>query len=111
MYQKRIEQHDKLFVYDLANINYTQFETLFNKQIPQELLDYRGGHENKRTNSLEKYVYDDEISTYNEFVIQTKYFYSEEILAKVNEFYKDDFELFQNLVLIIHYKFRHLYIH
>lgn len=96
-YQKRIESHDKLFVYDLANINYQQFETLFKKTIPQELLDYRGGHENTRTDISEKYVYDDEISTYNQFVIHTKYFYSDEILAKVNEFYKDDFELFNRL--------------
>lgn len=70
---------------------------LINKEIPQEVLDYRGGRENKHTNSLGKYVYDDEITTHDEFVIHTKYFYNDEILAKVNEFYKDDFELFQKL--------------
>ena len=36
----------------------------------------------------EKYVYDDEISTYNQFVIDTKYFYSDEILKKLMNFTK-----------------------
>jgi len=96
-YQKRIEQHNKLFVYDIANIDYKQIETLFKKTIPQELLDYRGGHENKRTDILEKYVYNDEISTYNNFIVNTKYFYNDDIISKVNDFYKDDFELFNRL--------------
>lgn len=94
-YDKKIENHDKFFVYDIENIDYQQFEKLFSKTIPKALLYYRGGHENTRTKTLEKYVYDDEISTYNEYLVNTKYFYNEKILKQVNEFYKNDFELFR----------------
>jgi len=84
--------------YDIENIDYKYIEKLYNKEIPEYVLNKKEGHERRLIASnyetLDKYVYDldiDEIVNYN---IDIKYFYNEEIKNKIFTFYKNDFNFF-----------------
>lgn len=90
-YHPRIEKHNKLFVYDLENIDYAHLERIFNKKISPAMMSYRGGHENTREVVLHKPIHDLPIEDYNDFKIPLTCFYSEEIKNKVDNYFKDDF--------------------
>lgn len=79
-----------LKIYDIKNIDYSYIEKLYNKKIPEFVLNYKGGHERNATNILEEYVYDLDINLYYKNNVPLKYFYNEDIKNKVSNFYKDD---------------------
>lgn len=86
----------KLIIYDIKFINYELIENIYGTKIPQSLLDFRGGHENNKTNILEKYVYDLDMSEYDSFKVPTKYFYNKDIKEQIYNYYYDDFIFFKN---------------
>ena len=88
--------------FDIENIDYDYIEKLYNKKIPIELIEYRGGHErNKITRYLEfnKYVFDINMDEYCYYKLETKYFYNDELKQKVFNFYKNDFLFFSKFGL------------
>ena len=94
-YEHRIETHDKLFIYDLENINYQKIEEVFQQKIPEELISFRGGHENTRTLTSTEPVQELFIGDYNDCNLPLHCFYNEDIEKKVREFFRKDFEFFQ----------------
>jgi hypothetical protein len=81
-------------IYDIENIDYLYIENLYKKDIPEQLIFFKGPH--KRgffDKDIDEYVYDLDINSYIDYNIDIKYFYSEDIKKKVYEFYKNDFYL------------------
>lgn len=85
-----LSKSKKVVVYDLKKIDYEFIEQLYNKKIPQTLIDFRGPHANNKTITLEKYVYALEMSEYEYFKVDTKYFYNDELTEKVREYFSKD---------------------
>jgi hypothetical protein len=86
--------------YDITNIDYHYIEQLYNKKIPEYLVNCKGGHERatqikKPDIFFDEYVYDLNMDEYIDYPVDTKYFYSEEIKQKVFNFYIDDFIFFK----------------
>jgi len=96
--------------YDISNIDYEYIEKLYNKKIPECVINKKQGHE--RFNQIKtdilfnKYVYDLNIDTYINYNVDKKYFYNEEIKQKVFNFYIKDFNFFyENGIDYINSKF------
>jgi len=85
--------------YDIGKIDYEYIETLYNKKIPECIINKKLGHERiyqiKTDNYFNKYVYNLHIDNYVDYIIDTKYFYNEEIREKVFNFYINDFSFFK----------------
>jgi hypothetical protein len=85
-----------LKIYDIENIEYDYIEKLYDKEIPEDILNYRGGHERKKYDLyLNKYVFDLDLDDYYEYNIDIKYFYNKKIKEQVYNFYKNDFDFFR----------------
>lgn len=84
--------------YDISNIDYQYIEQLYNKKIPECIINKKYGHERKLhiniNECFDKYVYDLNIDEYIDYNIDIKYFYNEEIKEKVFNFYINDFNFF-----------------
>ena len=80
----------KIYVYDIKKIDYEFIEELYNKKIPQTLIDFRGPHANNRTITLEKNVSSLEMSEYENFKVDVKYFYNAELTKKVRRYFSKD---------------------
>ncbi len=93
--RKQLLQSKSLIIYDLAKIDYNFIEQLYNKKIPQSLLEFRGGHERKAIEILNEYVYDKDMSEYIKYKVPTKYFYNNDIKILIEYFYKEDFDFFK----------------
>jgi hypothetical protein len=88
----------KLFIYDINDIDYGFLEDVFEKNIPKELKENRGGHENKKEiidTFSQGNIYDLTADKYNDFRPATKLFYNEEIKRDVTIFYGKDLEFFR----------------
>jgi hypothetical protein len=84
----------KINVYDISNINYEYIESLYNKKIPDILMN-KGPHARKcYDNTINYPVYDLHIDDYYNFNINIQYFYSDELKQKIFDFYKNDFIFF-----------------
>ena len=84
--------------YDIGKIDYEYIEQLYNKKIPECIINKKQGHErslNTNVESYNNYVYDLHIDHYVDYNIDTKYFYNEEIREKVFTFYIKDFSFFK----------------
>jgi hypothetical protein len=84
--------------YDIGKIDYEYIEQLYNKKIPECIINKKQGHErslNTNVESYNNYVYDLHIDDYVDYNIDTKYFYNEEIREKVFTFYIKDFSFFK----------------
>jgi len=90
-----IINHKNLIIYDIEKINYKYLENKFNTKIPKELIDFRGGHENKATKIINTPVYDLLIEEYYDYKPLTQCYFNNDILNKVNEYYKNDFIFFK----------------
>lgn len=82
--------------YDICNIDYEYIEKLYNKKIPENVINQKGNHTRfttiKNNNIVfDKYVYDLNIDEYIDYNVDIKYFYNEEIKKKVFDFYIKDF--------------------
>jgi len=85
-----------LKIYDIKNIDYKYIETLYNKKIPESILNTKEGHERQKYNdTFDKNIYDLDMNIYYNYNVPIKYFYNKEIKNKVYEFYKNDFLFFK----------------
>ena len=87
-----------IFEYLLEHDNnkyYQEIEEVFQQKIPEELVSFRGGHENTRTLSSTEPVQELFIGDYNDCNLPLHCFYNEDIEKKVREFFRKDFEFFQ----------------
>ena len=82
--------------YDIANIDYHYIEKLYNKKIPDAVINKKMGHErsNRMNKEWGKKVYDLNIDIYNNYNINNKYFFNEKIIEKVFNFFIEDFNFF-----------------
>lgn len=85
--------------YDIGKIDYEYIEQLYNKKIPECIINKKQGHERLLNVNVESYynnyVYDLHIDDYINYNIDIKYFYNEEIREKVFTFYIKDFSFFK----------------
>lgn len=84
--------------YDIEKIDYSYIENIYNKKIPECIMNKKFGHERSNgiinLESLNEYIYDLNIDEYVNFNINIKYFYNEDLKKKIFEFYKKDFIFF-----------------
>lgn len=93
----KIMMSKNIICYDIENIDYSYLEKLFNKKIPYQLLNFKGGHERKVYNeNFNENVYDLDINKYIKYNIPINKFYNKELQDKVYNFYTNDFLFFQN---------------
>jgi len=88
-----------LHIYDLKNINYKYIEYLYNKKIPEHLLNFKGPHARIQTKVLSdnerKNIQEHEIDFYHDYNIPFTLFYNDDIKNKVYKFYLNDFLFFK----------------
>ncbi len=94
--KQKILRSKKLVVYDIVDIDYDYIEKLYNKIIPQVLLNFRGGHQRKTKTTMKTYVYDLDIVVYFDYTVPTEYFYNQDIKDKVYSYYINDFSFFND---------------
>lgn len=94
-FDNKIINSKNLIIYDINNINYKYIENIYNKIIPESLIKFRGGHENKNYNIFKDYVYNLNIDSYSQYKVPLKYYYNEELKNKVYNFYINDFLFFK----------------
>tara|TARA_A100001015_G_scaffold314141_1_gene422935 strand:- start:523 stop:1218 length:696 start_codon:yes stop_codon:yes gene_type:complete len=98
-FDKKILLSKIIKFYDIGKINYEYIEQLYNKKIPECVINKKLGHErllNVNVNSYyDNYVYNLHIDHYINYNINIKYFYNEEIKDKVYNFFINDFILFK----------------
>jgi hypothetical protein len=97
-FNKNILLSKSIKFYDIENIDYNYIENLYNVKIPESLLHKKMGHERKyqiNTDIVIDYnVYDINIDEYQKCIVDIKYFYNDEIKNKIFNFYKEDFDFF-----------------
>jgi hypothetical protein len=98
-FDKKILLSKNINFYDIENIDYKYIEQLYNKKIPECVINKKEGHERneriKIKNVYDKYVYDLNIDDYIDYIVDITYFYNEEIREKVFHFYIEDFIFFK----------------
>ena len=95
-FDKKILLSKNIKFYDIGKIDYEYIEQLYNKKIPECVINKKHGHERlSYVNSYNKYVYDLHIDDYLDYNIDTTYFYNKEIREKVFTFYIKDFSFFK----------------
>lgn len=93
-----ISKSKNLYVYDIKNINYEKISSIYNMNIPNELISFRGNHSRKTTknNIFNSNIYNMKLQEIYEYDIDYSLFYNEEIKTKIYSFFKKDF-IFCNL--------------
>lgn len=85
--------------FDIENIDYSYIEDLYKKKIPSEILTQKMGHERVNFINIDKviteFVYDKHIDEIIDGNIDIKYFYNQDIINKVYNFYIEDFNFFK----------------
>ena len=98
-FDKKILLSKIIKFYDIGKINYKYIEQLYNKKIPNCIMNKKQGHERSLNVNVDSYynnyVYNLHIDDYINYNVNIKYFYNEEIREKVFNFYIDDFILFK----------------
>ena len=96
--KKKLLLSKSIQFYDISNIDYKYIEKLYNKTIPESVINKKQGHERschiKKNDNYSNYVYDLDMDEYIDCNVNTKYFYNEEIKRKVFNYYINDFNLF-----------------
>jgi hypothetical protein len=85
-------------IYDICNIDYEYIENLYNKKIPDYVMNSGRNSNNDRTTSdksINKDVYDLNIDEYKDYKVDIKFFYNEEIKNKIYNYYLNDFIFFK----------------
>lgn len=94
-FDKKILLSKMIKFYDIGKIDYEYIGQLYNKKIPESVINKKQGHERflhvKINENYEKYVYDLHIDDYIDYSVDIKYFYNEEIRKNVFNFYINDF--------------------
>lgn len=98
----KMKKAKELIVYDIKNIDYGRISQIYNKVIPQSIIDFRGEHSRKANGEkIETNVYDMELKDIFQNKVEYNYFYNDKIKEQIYQFYKRDF-VFCNL-FSIHY--------
>jgi hypothetical protein len=99
LFDKKILGSKIIKFYDINNIDYEYIEQLYNIKIPECVINKKEGHERQYQITINEYydtyVYDLHIDDYIKYNIDIKYFYNEEIMKKVFNFYIEDFKFFE----------------
>jgi len=83
--------------YDIENIDYKYIEGLYNKEIPNILINKKYGHERLKYNKLfNDNVYDLDMDKYYNYDVDIKLFYNDQLKNDVFNFYKKNFDFFNN---------------
>ena len=95
--KSKIIKSKSLILYDIESINYEYLENLFNKKIPEQLLNFKGGHERKVYNKdfEDDSVYNLDINKYIKYNVPINNFYNKELKDKIYKFYSNDFLFFE----------------
>lgn len=98
-FDKKILLSKIIKFYDIGKIDYEYIEQLYNKKIPECIINKKQGHERLLNVNVDSYynnyVYDLHIDDYINYNINKKYFYNEDIIEKVFNFYINDFIFFK----------------
>jgi len=86
-----LENHKNTTVYDLEHIDYQHIGSFFNKNIPPAVINYRGGHEDKNTVVVDKYVGNLLYSEYATVKPLTRNFFCPKTKKLFDNYYKADF--------------------
>lgn len=94
--KQQILKSHKLILNDIEKIDYEFIEKIYNKKIPESLLNFKGNHSRKTyKEDYNDYVYDLDMELYFNCNVDIKYFFDIEIKNKLRRFYKDDFLFFK----------------
>ena len=89
-----VEQHKNVILYDIKAIDYAYLESRYDKKIPQELLDFRGGHENVKSRETNSLAADTDPRLFGTVLPFWQDFYQDvDIKKQVERFYAKDFGL------------------
>jgi len=91
--KNEISKSKNVRVFDIEKIDYKYIESLYEKQIPEEVLNRKNERKKIVTNFQGK-VYDMHMDVYENYNIPFENFYNKKILDKVYKYYKDDFIYF-----------------
>ena len=98
-FDKKILLSKIIKFYDIGKIDYEYIEQLYNKKIPECIINKKHGHERLLSVNTEchynDYVYDLNIDDYIDYNIDINYFYNQDIREKVFNFYINDFTFFK----------------
>lgn len=84
--------------YEIENIDYAFLSSLYNREIPETLMGKEFKNERpKYDTTIDNYVYDLNMDDYCNSNVDIRYFYNEELRTKVQNFYIDDFNFFNEL--------------
>lgn len=94
--ENKLKNCKKLIICDVNNIDYELLESIYNKKIPNDLINFKGTHTRMlHCDSFKGPVYDLDMSAYYTHNVKTHQFYNDELLKKIYNFYKDDFLFFE----------------
>lgn len=86
--------------FDISNINYVYLEEIYNKKIPEHILNFKGNHTYEKKDHLDilynKYVYNIKAKEFIDYKLLDCYFFNKDIKNKVELFYYDDFMFAKN---------------
>ena len=95
----KLIEHKNIKFFDIKDIDYTFLEQLYKKQIPNEVINFKGNHTYELRleksiikNEFNDYVYDKPAKMYIDYKLLDCYFYNKEFKKKVHDFYKKDFQ-------------------
>jgi hypothetical protein len=90
-----IKNHSKTFIFDIDKIDYNLIEYIFGKELPAEVLHYRGEHcrRHKKPFSCD-FVFDLPLDLYDDTQLPIRSFYNQDIQQKVENIYQSDFAFF-----------------
>jgi len=95
-HQGLLEKSKELIIYDINNIDYTRIEKIYNKIVPESIIDFKGDHIRTETELMEEPVYNMDIEHYSKYKVPTRFFYNDDLKKKVDYFYNYDFQYFKN---------------
>ena len=87
-----LKNHKNTIVYDIEKIDYNYIGSIFNKNIPPAVIKYRGGHDDKNTLVVDKYVGNLLYSEYDTVKPLTRNFFCSKTKKIFDNYYKADFD-------------------
>lgn len=95
-FNNKILKSKEINFFDITNIDYKYIEKLYNKKIPETVINKKQGHERKLYSQCINYnISTLHIDSYINNNIDIQYFYTDEIKEKVYKFYINDFNFFK----------------
>ena len=97
-FPSNITDYTKLYIQDINSVDYSILEKKFGKKIPDNILAFRGEHQNTRKRcdyGIENPAYTIPIDTFTEMVPLYENFYNKSIYDKVTKYYKVDLDFFK----------------